>query len=243
MMNHLHPDQLAAIALEPEIGEVDDHAHLDECARCQREVELLRDVSARARQARPGERPPAPPESIWDNVVRELAESGDLRPRAVEGPSIAPRSRPRWWMPAPRPRPRWWAPASVAAVLVALAVIAAIAVLPLGDQEVVAEAALESLASVPGASAMLTAEGDARVLTVDTADLPAVDGYYELWLLTPDGERLVSLGPVEGAREHRIPASVDLDEYSVVDISREPADGDPSHSTDSVLRGPLRPTT
>ena len=233
MMNHLHPDQLAAIALEPEIGDDDDQAHLQQCARCRREVELLRDVSARARQARPDETPPAPPESIWDSVVRELAESGDLRPTPVDQAETGTRSRQRWWMPA-----------AAAAVLVVLAVVAAVAVLPLGgSQEVVAEATLEPLASVPGASAVLTTEGDARVLRVESEDLPAIDGYYELWLLTPDGERLVSLGPVEGTRNHQIPSSVDVGEYSVVDISREPADGDPSHSTDSVLRGLLQPTT
>ncbi len=230
MMNHLHPDQLAAIAIEPDIGDEDDRAHLDDCARCRREVELLRTVSARARRARPDETPPAPPESIWDNVVRELAGSGDLDPAPVD--DLADRRRPR---------PRWWVPASVAAAFVALAVFVAVALLPLDDQQVVAEATLEPLASVPGASAVLTTQGDARVLTVDTDGLPDTDGYYELWLLTPDGDRLVSLGPVDGAQEHEIPATVDTGEYSVVDISREPTDGDPSHSADSVLRGPLRP--
>ena len=32
---------------------------------------------------------------------------------------------------------------------------------------------------------------------------------------------------------------VDLDEYSIVDISVEPIDGDPAHSGDSIVRGQL----
>jgi hypothetical protein len=32
---------------------------------------------------------------------------------------------------------------------------------------------------------------------------------------------------------------VDPGRFSFFDISREPADGDPGHSTDSVLRGPV----
>lgn len=233
MNGHVHPDQLAAISLEPEIAEDGDRTHLDGCPRCRREVDTLRVVSARARRARPDGPEPAPPESIWDNVVRELADAGELRPTPV-GNGAAVR----------RPRPRWWVPATVAAVLVALAIFATVALLPLGGGgQIVAEATLEPLGSVPEASAVLTTDGDGRVLTVDTQDLPDTDGYYELWLLTPDAERLVSLGPVGGGLEHPIPASVDLDEYSVVDISREPTDGDPAHSTDSVLRGPLQPTT
>ena len=36
-----------------------------------------------------------------------------------------------------------------------------------------------------------------------------------------------------------LPAGVDLSEYSVVDVSREPSDGDPAHSGDSIVRGAL----
>lgn len=37
-----------------------------------------------------------------------------------------------------------------------------------------------------------------------------------------------------------VPADIDLAEYSLVDISEEPDDGDPQHSGDSIVRGPLR---
>ena len=229
MMSHLHPDQLAAMAMDPDVGVAAEQAHLDECARCSRELAVLRDVTSRARQARPEDTPPAPPDAVWDRVVEELTQDGDLAPVT----ELAP------------PPPAWQQPWAAAAALIAVVVLAAAVLLSFtgDDGAVVAEATLEPLAEVQGATAVLTAEGQQRRLTVDTPVLPDTDGYYELWLLTADGSGLVSLGPVAGTGSHEIPPAVDTDLYSVVDISREPSDGDPSHSTDSVLRGPLEPTT
>jgi hypothetical protein len=36
-----------------------------------------------------------------------------------------------------------------------------------------------------------------------------------------------------------LPADLDLGRFDVVDVSREPLDGNPGHSSDSVLRGTL----
>jgi hypothetical protein len=36
-----------------------------------------------------------------------------------------------------------------------------------------------------------------------------------------------------------IPTGLDLAEYPIVDVSREPFDGDPAHSSDSIARGTL----
>lgn len=226
-MSHLHPDQLTAIALDPETADVSDHEHLDECPRCTRELDVLRSVSSRARRARPGDVPPAPPEDVWDRVVHELSESGDL-PVAEEP------ARPRVWG-------RSWA---IAAALVAIVVVAATALLRIGGggETAVAEATLEALSDVPEASAILVTEGDDRSLTLETGDLPEIDGYYEVWLLASDESGLVSLGPVTPRQRYEIPSAIDVDRYSIVDVSREPTDGDPTHSTDSVLRGELEPT-
>lgn len=229
MMSHLHPDQLAALALEPDLAEPDNLTHLEECARCRRELGILREVSARARQAHPDETPPAPPEAVWDRVVAELTESGDMRPVAP----VAPVAQ----------LPVWRRPWAAAAALVLIGIIAAAALLQFNASgAVVAEATLEPLAQIEAASAALVVDGDARTLAVEQPVLPPIDGYYELWLLTEDGSRLVSLGPVTDDRTYAIPAAIDTDVYTVVDISREPPDGDPAHSADSVLRGPLEPT-
>ncbi|WP_344476344.1 anti-sigma factor, partial [Kineococcus aurantiacus] len=65
------------------------------------------------------------------------------------------------------------------------------------------------------------------------------DGYLEAWLLDADGG-LVSLGALAGDEVTvALPGDVDLTRFDVVDVSREPLDGDPAHSADSVLRGTL----
>ena len=66
---------------------------------------------------------------------------------------------------------------------------------------------------------------------------PSSDGdFYELWLLGDDGE-LVSLGsfrvPASGAgRARACLLPVDPARFRFLDVSREPADGDPAHSSD-----------
>jgi anti-sigma-K factor RskA len=70
----------------------------------------------------------------------------------------------------------------------------------------------------------------------------------ELWLIEPDDAAnpidLVSLGLVDpndpGVFE--IPTDYDPSTFSVVDISVEPRDGEPTHSGRSILRGPLEVT-
>lgn len=88
-----------------------------------------------------------------------------------------------------------------------------------------------------------TAELSDRTLdvTIDGLD-PLVDADYELWLLDLEGdelEDLISLGTVNEDGTYSIPEDLDLDEFSVVDISIEPKDGNEEHSGNSVLRGPL----
>jgi len=221
-VNHLDPDQLAALALDPEIDDLREDEHLAECARCRNELDTLREVTARARRAGRTEPAPLPPEGVWDNVVRELSESGDLGLRRVRPPTR-------------------WQPWALAAAIVLAAVLAAGVLLPITGTQVVATATLEPLADVTQARAELVTEGDQRMLSVDDLDLPETDGYYELWLLTSEGDGLISLGPVGAGATVEVPPAIDTERFSVVDISREPQDGDPAHSTDSVLRGPLRP--
>lgn len=68
------------------------------------------------------------------------------------------------------------------------------------------------------------------------------DDFYELWLLG-DGGELVSLGSVRvpdsgEATLENVQLPVDPGRFSFLDVSREPGDGDPGHSSISVLRGP-----
>ncbi|MEY2964964.1 MAG: hypothetical protein RLZZ228_777, partial [Actinomycetota bacterium] len=64
---------------------------------------------------------------------------------------------------------------------------------------------------------------------------------FEVWLLAPDASSMIALGTL-GPDERAVlplPAGISLADYPVVDISAEPYDGDPTHSTDSVVRGTL----
>jgi anti-sigma-K factor RskA len=110
---------------------------------------------------------------------------------------------------------------------------------------VLAQAELEAL---PGWDAVGHAEieedADGRrvlVLTVAENDDPAeTGGLREVWLLKEDVSGLVSLGLLDGEEgRFLVPDGVDLTEYPVVDVSREPTDGDPAHSGDSIVRGLL----
>ena len=65
-------------------------------------------------------------------------------------------------------------------------------------------------------------------------------GYQEVWLIAPDLTRLVSLGVMTSeSGTFPVPAGLDLAEYPIVDVSDEPVDGNPAHSSVSIVRGTL----
>ena len=69
---------------------------------------------------------------------------------------------------------------------------------------------------------------------------PSADGYREVWLIADDLSSLTSLGVLEGSQgRFDIPDDLDLAAFPLVDVSQEPLDGDPAHSGDSIVRGPL----
>lgn len=98
--------------------------------------------------------------------------------------------------------------------------------------------ALDERAPEPVSGEVVDTDAGRRV-QVDLATLPSAPSgtFYELWLLDADTGQLVSLGPVEQQDSFAVPAAVDLADYPLIDVSIEPADGDPTHSSDSVLRG------
>jgi len=108
---------------------------------------------------------------------------------------------------------------------------------------VVASATLEPLPGwdASGSAKVETQRDGTRVLVVDVDEAHLEDGFREVWLLTPDVKGLVSIGTLDGTSgRFDLPPGLDLDEYSVVDVSQEPFDGNPAHSGDSIVRGALR---
>lgn len=213
----MHPDHddLAVAAL----GQADESTerHLEECAEC-RDV-----VAGLARVVEAGRIGPlqAPPSRVWDAIEAEIdtdAEVVELQPR----------------------RRRSWTLLAVAAACGALLVIAVQRLLLPGPLPVVSAADLEPLPgwSVTGTAEVLNVDGG-RELRVELPD-DGASGYREVWLISEDLERLVSLGVLtDDAGAFTIPPGLDLGEFAVVDISDEPLDGDPSHSGVSIVRGVL----
>jgi hypothetical protein len=110
------------------------------------------------------------------------------------------------------------------------------------------EDAFDPLGADASAGASLRSDGDQFTVSLADAVLPATadeDADLELWLIAPDANGevadLVSLGVVDPADldSFEVPAAYDTDEFSVVDISVEPRDGNPEHSGRSILRGAL----
>jgi anti-sigma-K factor RskA len=166
-----------------------------------------------------------------------------------------------WDPPAPPPleaahgetRPRGrivLRPLAAVACAVALVAAGAVGALLTGGEDGPAPPAAAQgieLAPVGGArpaeGRVELARSGAAPLTLRVAGLRALGRgrFYELWLLGERGE-LVSLGSfvpaADGTATVTLPLPVDPGRFAYFDVSAEPADGDPAHSGDSVLRGP-----
>lgn len=240
---HLDPEILSVRALgEPVISSWEE-AHLAACVRCQGELDQLRAVVATARITSPADAPQAPPPEVWDRIAADLGlQVGSRGGRDLAGSdgSNVVTLRPRWRRGA--------VVAAGAAGLVAVGVGMGGSLAALRDDQPatppppVASAALDPL-DTPAASGqadLIQADAD-RTLEVSVAGLdPQPGSYFEVWLLDPTGTRLVSLGVLEGETgSYRVPDTLDVGEYPVVDVSIEPYDGNPAHSAVSAVRGTL----
>ena len=98
--------------------------------------------------------------------------------------------------------------------------------------------------SAHGTATILAHGGRARFV-VRGLKPSANGGFYELWLMN-SADDLVSLGsfrvPASGNAVVTVPLPADPDGFAALDISAEPADGNPAHSASSVLRAPLKPS-
>ena len=108
---------------------------------------------------------------------------------------------------------------------------------------VLADAVLAPFPGWAGATGHATVEEDAAGVRSIVVDMDAVvpsGDVREVWLIRSDASGLVSLGLLDGdSGRFPVPAGIDLAEYSLVDVSAEPVDGDPAHSGDSIVRGEL----
>lgn len=141
-------------------------------------------------------------------------------------------------------RARWGGLAAAAAVLAVVGV--AILFRAVGDdRQVLASAAMtnegldERGADTTGSAAVVRVEKRVE-LDLRVERPPTPDGsYLEVWLIDRKVERMVSLGPYSGNGTYAIPDGIDPGRFPIVDVSLEPADGVPTHSSVSIVRGVL----
>lgn len=244
-MPHLDDDALALLALGEVDADPEKTAHLDGCDRCRSELyDLRRVVTAGRTNADTGQGLIEPAPHVWSGIAAAVDTQAASRHRAPpEAPAsaVVTELRPR----AERPRfPTWLAVAAGVAIGVSSA--AAFQALDSEDaaapeDTLLATAELDEL-GVNGTSgtAEIRETGDVRVLDVELASRTQGGGFREVWLLDPATGDLISLGVLNGtAATFELPDDLDLRDYPTVDVSREPLDGDPAHSADSIARGDL----
>jgi hypothetical protein len=94
-------------------------------------------------------------------------------------------------------------------------------------------------AAVGSATARILSGGAGRdVLELKVTGLPPTRDAYEAWLFNTIGDA-VSLGRIPASGRLRAPLPADWRKFSLLDVSREPHDGNPNHSGLSVLRVPI----
>ncbi len=262
-MQHPDPEALSLLALGEDLG--DGAAdHLRSCAACRADYEGLRRavVAARTGAGTVALEPPGP--GVWSGIHGALGLSAavaadPLGPATASGPP-APESGPLPESPTPlgtreeraarkqRPggrsgwirRPGVWLAAAAAAALLTAGVVWSVqqgrpSETPLARAQL---APVDRHTATGSARVVETSDGQ-RSLEI-SVDKNEARGYQEVWLIAPDLSRLVSLGILTSdSGTFAVPAGLDLTKYPIVDVSDEPIDGNPAHSSVSIVRGTL----
>ncbi|PPF63997.1 anti-sigma factor [Agreia sp. Leaf210] len=249
-MAHIDADQLALIGLGELAPSDDESAHVASCAECAVELRELRAVVHQGRSAE-GESLATPPPAVWERIQAEI-EDGAAQASLTAAPHVA---TPHV---ATGRRRRRWSTRFVVPVTVAALVVGIVAGTGLGSWWQASQTAQTGIA-VAGAeldpfpdwadsrgSAVVEVLPDGTrqvVVDVDTAgdSGPSDAQLREVWLISGDGTQLVSIGYLDGVEGvFTVPSNVDLADYSLVDVSAEPDNGDTTHSGNSIVRGELR---
>jgi hypothetical protein len=246
-MTHLDEEVMAQWALDGSEPEADAADHLATCPHCQETLAELRELSTELRQT---PELSSPPTSVWDQISAEL----DLSPTT---PAAGRTTQPGSSTDAPgsaggddsEPARRRGVGRGALALAASVAVFLGIgiglggAALFAGDESPTTPVAVVQLEPLPGKTGSGTADliQPGNELHVSVTGLDAQTGFYELWLINSDGQRMVSLGVLDPrqAGTFHIPADMTSQGYLIVDVSLEPNDGNPVHSRDSVVRGTL----
>ena len=260
-MQHPDPEILSLLALNEPLDDEQTMEHLRSCPQCAAEYAALRRAVSAVRTTPDTSDLDPPGADVWARIHRELglseavaqdplasapaetgpaeagpaeavpAETGPAEPRPA-APSRSRASNVTWLR-----RPGVWLAAAAA-----LAVAAGIAFSVGRPAPPLAQAELAPLAqySATGSAKVTESQDGSRTIEVEL-DKTEAKGYQEVWLIAPDLSRLVSLGIMNSSSgRFEVPAGLDLSAYPIVDVSDEPLDGDPAHSSVSIVRGTLK---
>lgn len=210
---HMTPEVLALSTLGEWTGTEADAQHLEQCSECTTELAELTRAVAIGRSVVP-EFLSHPSPRVWDRISAELRLSDPIGSVSELRPVQTAGSAGAQPLEHVENSPR-----------------------------VVARVTLESLPAWPMSSGWASVEIDAhgsRRVAVVLNGPPVTDALAEAWLIKPDLSGMVSLGLMgNGTSTFNVPSLIDLTEYSLIDVSREPLNGSVTHSGDSILRGSL----
>ncbi|TJY66385.1 anti-sigma factor [Arthrobacter sp. CAU 1506] len=244
-MQHLDPELISLLALDNTVGDRSDREHLRTCPECADEYRALRRAVIAAK-ADPDPELESPGPQVWQAIHRELGLAPELAEdplRSAPGPAPlhdATAERPASAAPAPRPRlrnfPAWLAAAAAVVLLAAIGVSWIVN----RNTATLAQADLKPLEQYAATGTARVVENNGiRELEIRLSANEA-RGYQEVWLIAPDLSGLVSLGVMDSdSGRFPIPQGLDLSKFPIVDVSDEPLDGNPEHSTVSIVRGSL----
>ncbi|MFF5453908.1 anti-sigma factor [Streptomyces sp. NPDC012950] len=242
-MKHTDEETLAMMAL----GEETDPSaslHLYECDHCRREYDSLRRIVTVMRAPGPVEHEPLlPSDDVWNSIAAELqvpdraiplpARDGTTGSTRRTGPGALRRTKrfpvvlaacAALFGAASGSALTWWLTRPDAPV----------------ERAVADGRQLDSLRANSAGYAHLKSDTGERSLEITVRGLPPTAGYFEVWLMDRTHTKLVSMGVLgpDGHAVLPVPATIDLNEYSVVDVSLQAYNGKPDHSGDSIVRGP-----
>jgi anti-sigma-K factor RskA len=267
-VSHIEDELLAAVALgDADDLSLSEREHLQDCPSCRASLAELEAITAVGRTGR--ESLWEPPPQVLDRITAEATEAPATTSRPGAGPrsgdadgrpgfrpvvAVPPApSGPREPAASPEPEPlvgRSTRPRRLALVAAVVGLIVGVGGTVLSQQvtrpetQVLASTTLTSLPGHTGSghADLIVEDGIEKLrVTVDTAS-PGQD-FRELWLINTDGKRMVSLGVLtaSGRGSYPLPSllSSGLQDYTIVDVSLEPFDGNSEHSRVSVVRGQL----
>jgi anti-sigma factor RsiW len=198
--------------------------HLAGCDPCRRDLAAVAVASSALRDVARlpfAETPSHPPMRLPAGDPDRPGDRGEL-------PASVPHDRSRWLLGA-------------AAVLVALAL--GVGGLTIGRDPDTARGQTVALtapaAGAATAEARMRGGGDDQIMTMTAKGLPRppAGAYYEVWLVGDTGEEFpVGVLAPNGEGIWSLPADVAA-RYRSIDVTVEPADGNPSRSDRTVLRG------